>query len=115
MTLKWAFPECLGYCILQSRTHPGATAHAHRRIAQERPGLRGRGEGELQPRRACRHQAISVSEPALRMRNGQVSQVRLPDPARGRTPAGTELEGKKAARRVARSRLPAHLPALDHP
>src|SRR6185369_6136035 len=100
-TARLILENFLGYCILITRTHPGAVVHAHRCIAPERPGLRGRGERELQSRCPRRDPPVPLSEPALPMWNGQMRQVRQPHPARCRTPARPELEGKEAARRKA--------------
>ena len=48
------------------------------RFASRRPSLPRRGQGKHQPRCEGGHQAIPVSPPSLRLRNGQVCQVRLP-------------------------------------
>src|SRR6185437_8114352 len=87
--------------------------YANRRTAQAGSGPCRRGQGELEPGRSGGYPAVPVPALALRVRHGQVRQMRMPSVGRRREPAATELEGEEAAGRAPRRGLPAALPALD--
>src|ERR1051325_9939355 len=92
---------------------PNRIQDAADRDPQGWPGVRGRGEGQLEPRRARGHQAIPLAAPQVQMRHGPVRHLHEPDHSRRRASAGAELEGAEADRRATRARLSALLPALD--